>query len=187
MYSYAHTVYTCGCMIHLCVKQIVYDADAVGRRSRTVSGKSVVTVVSDRCGHGDFSARPTRPFEMSLQHNQRAQLQLTPNYWLQKFVENVNHDHEGWIGPYEIDQSKKEKPVKEMNYEMNIKYYLRVRGYGQSFRMLVQDVPAKMRVDYPKDSIAVVLLQPPAAEVEKRAKGKSRTASVVTGACKKTH
>ena len=45
MYSYAHTVYTCGCMIHLCVKQIVYDADAVGRRSRTVSGKSVVTVV----------------------------------------------------------------------------------------------------------------------------------------------
>ncbi|CAJ1338737.1 unnamed protein product, partial [Effrenium voratum] len=122
---------------------------------------------------------------MSLQYNQRAQLQLTPKYWLQKFVENVNHDHEGWIGPYEIDQSKKEKPVKEMNYEMNIKYYLRVRGYGQSFRMpqefikrgwrktvfarpkggdhdewrlLVQDVPAKMRVDYPKDSIAVVLL-----------------------------
>ncbi|CAJ1424930.1 unnamed protein product [Effrenium voratum] len=136
----------------------------------------------DRCGPGDFSARSTRPFEMSLQYNQRAQLQLTPKYWLQKFVENVTHDHEGWIGPYEIDQSKKEKPVKEMNYEMNIKYYLRVRGYGQSFRMpqefikrgwrktvfarpkggdhdewrlLVQDVPAKMRVDYPKDSIAV--------------------------------
>ena len=50
---------------------------------------------------------------------------MTPKYWLQKLVENMNHDHEGWIGPYEIDQSKKEKPVKEMNYEMNIKYYLR--------------------------------------------------------------
>ena len=96
---------------------------------------------------------------------------------------------------------KVEKPVKEMNYEMNVKYYLRVRGYGQSFRMLqefvkrgwrktvfarpkegdreewrlmVQDVPARMRVDYPKDSIAVELLQPPAADVEKQVTNSQR-------------
>ena len=74
----------------------------------------------------------------------------------------------------------KEKPVKEMNHEMNIKYVAMVNHSGcrefikrgwrkivfarpkdsdhEEWRLLAQDVPAKMRVDYPKDSIVVVLL-----------------------------